>query len=210
MLVLYFLVCLLTGVESSQQCDQATSRQRSTADFLNERFFNKTSGFYLESIYWHDGNGLETVNLYALTLNPNTDSALLERIKADTAITFKETDDMTVLNGTDMNKQLSGFFDDSLWWGLGWAAAYELEPNKPEYFERAELIFEDIRDRSWNETSCGGGAQWAWDDGPAGSGGYYKNAITTELYFALAAKLALVTSDPAKKQIYKEWAEKIW
>ena len=63
------------------------------------------------------------------------------------------------MNATVMDLQLSGYFDDSLWWGKGWAAVYELT-GQAKYFERAELIYADVRDRGWNETSCGGGVQW--------------------------------------------------
>lgn len=96
----------------------------------------------------------------------------------------------------DPNEWLDGFYDDDLWWALGWIRAYDVTQNT-EYLTLAEGIFKAVT-KAW-PTSCGnGGIWWSWKK-------EYANAIANELFFSTAAHLANRAQD---KAYYVDWAEK--
>jgi len=86
--------------------------------------------------------------------------------------------------------------DDEGWWGLAWVRAHALTGDA-QYLNLAKLIFKDMSDY-W-DTQCNGGV-W-WDRKRT-----YKNAVTNELYFALAAGLYLQSNDAT----YLDWAKREW
>ena len=79
---------------------------------------------------------------------------------------------------------LNRYFDDNGWWGLAWLGAYDLT-GEQRYLGAAERIFANLM-TGWDDT-CGGGLWWNEDR-------RYKNAITNELFLALAARLHLRTA----------------
>lgn len=94
------------------------------------------------------------------------------------------------------NDWLDGFYDDDLWWALGWIGAYDVTKNRA-YLTLAEGIFKAVT-RSW-PTACGnGGIWWSWQED-------YMNAIANELFLSTAAHLANRAED---KDFYVDWAEK--
>jgi predicted alpha-1,6-mannanase (GH76 family) len=95
---------------------------------------------------------------------------------------------------------LNEFYDDEGWWALGWAGVYE-RTHEERYLEMAETIFADMSG-GWDDT-CGGGIWWKKPK-------QYKNAIANELFLSVAAKLASLTPDPAKKASYLDWAQREW
>jgi predicted alpha-1,6-mannanase (GH76 family) len=93
---------------------------------------------------------------------------------------------------------LNSFYDDNGWWGLAWLAAYDLTGNA-RYLDAARTIFANML-TGWDDT-CAGGVWWNTDR-------RYKNAITNELFLALAARLHLrCSSDGAD---YLDWAHRAW
>lgn len=92
---------------------------------------------------------------------------------------------------------LNWLFDDSAWWALAWVAAYDLT-GENRYLAAARTIFAHNAG-GWDET-CGGGVWWNQER-------TYKNAITNELFFTLAALLhQRVPGD----QDYRDWAMRAW
>jgi predicted alpha-1,6-mannanase (GH76 family) len=89
------------------------------------------------------------------------------------------------------------FYDDNGWWGLAWVAAYDLTGDA-RYLEAARTIFANLV-TAWDDT-CGGGIYWNNDRG-------YKNAITNELFLALAA--GLHQRCPGTHE-YLDWALREW
>jgi predicted alpha-1,6-mannanase (GH76 family) len=89
------------------------------------------------------------------------------------------------------------FFDDNGWWGLAWADAYDLT-GESRYLDAAKTIFAHNQ-TAWDGT-CGGGVWWNTDR-------TYKNAITNELFFTLAALLHQRTPGD---QEYLSWALRGW
>jgi predicted alpha-1,6-mannanase (GH76 family) len=92
---------------------------------------------------------------------------------------------------------INSFFDDNGWWALAWLDAYDLTADR-RYLAAAQAIFAHNRG-GWDGT-CGGGLWWNTDR-------RYKNAITSELFLTLAARLAQrVPDDPQ----YRDWALRTW
>ncbi|KAF2710144.1 glycoside hydrolase family 76 protein [Pleomassaria siparia CBS 279.74] len=91
---------------------------------------------------------------------------------------------------------LDGFYDDDLWWALGYIAAYDVT-KKAEYLTLSEGIFNAVA-RVW-PSSCGNGGIF-WN-----SKKNVVNAIANELFFSTAAHLANRASDA---NTYANWAVK--
>jgi hypothetical protein len=91
---------------------------------------------------------------------------------------------------------LDGFYDDDLWWALGWINAYDITKNI-EYLQLAEGIFMAVT-KAW-PTRCGnGGIFWSWRQD-------YMNAIANELFLSTAAHLA---NRAENKSFYVDWADR--
>src|ERR1700722_3300390 len=95
---------------------------------------------------------------------------------------------------------INGYFDDNGWWALAWVAAYDLTKDR-SYLEAARVIFAHNQ-AGWDGT-CGGGLWWNTDR-------RYKNAITSELFLALAARLAQRVPDEHEHREYLDWALRTW
>jgi predicted alpha-1,6-mannanase (GH76 family) len=95
---------------------------------------------------------------------------------------------------------INAFFDDNGWWALAWVAAYDLTRDR-RYLEAAQAIFAHNQN-GWDDT-CGGGLWWNTSQ-------RYKNAITSELFLALAARLAQRASDSRSHREYLDWAVRTW
>ena len=90
-----------------------------------------------------------------------------------------------------------GYYDDNLWWGLAWVAAYDLT-GEDRFRDAARSIFEQAV-TGWDDT-CGGGLWWS-------RARTYKNAITSELFITLAARLHQRTPGD---QVLLDWALRAW
>ena len=95
---------------------------------------------------------------------------------------------------------INGFFDDNGWWALAWVAAYDLTRDR-RYLAAAQAIFAHNQG-GWDGT-CGGGLWWNTDR-------RYKNAITSELFLALAARLAQRAPGAGEHREYLDWALRTW
>jgi predicted alpha-1,6-mannanase (GH76 family) len=89
------------------------------------------------------------------------------------------------------------FFDDCGWWGLAWVDVYDVT-GEDRYLDAARTIFAHNQ-TGWDGT-CGGGVWWNTER-------TYKNAITNELFFTLAALLHQRTPGD---QEYLSWALRGW
>lgn len=140
-----------------------------------------------EGSSWNCANTLEALlNTMRYTSN-QTYKSLVSKAWKDTALAYP--------------MHVSGPFaegiDDLEWWGLAWARAHEVVGDE-DYLRRAKTIFKEAV-KYWDENHCGGGV-W-WDRRRT-----YKNAITTELFFALASRLHALTAE----REYLEWSRRSW
>ncbi|HVJ17026.1 MAG TPA: glycoside hydrolase family 76 protein [Polyangiaceae bacterium] len=89
-------------------------------------------------------------------------------------------------------------YDDQGWWGNAWVRAFDLTGDA-RYLDMAEIVFADMT-TAWNEDTCGGGIWWNRNFD-------YKNAITLQLFFLLAAQLHnRMPGDTS----HLAWAETAW
>jgi predicted alpha-1,6-mannanase (GH76 family) len=93
---------------------------------------------------------------------------------------------------------INSFYDDNGWWGLAWVAAYDLTGDD-RYLGAARTIFANLV-TGWDDT-CGGGVWWNTDR-------KYKNAISNELFLALAARLHQRCG--TEQDSYLDWARREW
>lgn len=89
------------------------------------------------------------------------------------------------------------YYDDNGWWALAWIDAFDLT-GEERYLDKARSIFAHNL-TGWDDT-CGGGTWWNTDR-------KYKNAITNELFLALAARLHQRTPGGTE---YLGWAHRSW
>jgi predicted alpha-1,6-mannanase (GH76 family) len=91
---------------------------------------------------------------------------------------------------------VSTYYDDNAWWALAWIAAFDLTRDS-RYLETARAIF--ARNTAAWDDACGGGLRWH-------AKSTYKNAITNELFFTLAALLHQRSPGGG----YLTWAQRGW
>jgi hypothetical protein len=96
----------------------------------------------------------------------------------------------------DPEDWLDGFYDDDLWWALGWINAFDVTGDG-EYLDLAEGIFEGVT-KAWPTNCSGGGIWWSSDKD-------YANAIANELFLSTAAHLA---NRADNKTFYVDWAKR--
>jgi predicted alpha-1,6-mannanase (GH76 family) len=93
---------------------------------------------------------------------------------------------------------LNRYFDDNGWWAMAWLRAYELTGDE-RYLAAARRIFASMV-TAWDDV-YGGGLWWSRDR-------TYKNAITNELFLAVAARLH--RTSPDRESTYLDWALREW
>lgn len=103
-----------------------------------------------------------------------------------------------------------GFYDDESWWALAWLRAYDLT-HDVKFLDMATTIFWDMT-TGW-DSACGGGMYWRRNGADRQGRSPYKNAITNELFLALAAGLSVRTqataSSPRPSPSFS-WALREW
>ncbi|KAK3389814.1 glycosyl hydrolase family 76-domain-containing protein [Podospora didyma] len=99
--------------------------------------------------------------------------------------------------------------DDQGFWGMSAMLAAECNfpnppPDKPQWLELAQAVFNTQASPERHDSSCGGGLRWQI---PLANIGYdYKNTIANGCFFNLGARLARYTDNTT----YSDWAEKTW
>jgi hypothetical protein len=117
-------------------------------------------------------------------------------IFAQTAQQAQDVVSTAAASGVNPEDWLDGFYDDDLWWALGWIRAFDVT-GKTEYLTLAEGIFKAVT-KAWPTNCGGGGIWWSWKKD-------YANAIANELFLSTAAHLANRAQD---KAFYVDWAQK--
>lgn len=169
----------------------ATTDAGAAVAALMGNWYQETSGLWDRSPggaqWWNSANSLELLCNYA------------EYARADAY--FSQIVNNTFAR-TSLNETLTGRYDDEGWWSLAWIRAYEVFGDE-RYLDRAAAIFADLAVNAW-DGSCGGGVWWSYAKA-------YKNAITNELYLAVAAKLApLRPTSVVAGRTYGAWAAATW
>ena len=148
-----------------------------------QRWYNPRTGLWRTTGWWNAANALTAVIAYTRSTGDRAFAGAIET-------TFSRAP----RRNADF---VNAYYDDNLWWGLAWVAAYDLTGD-PRYLDAARVIF-DRTTGGWDDT-FGGGVWWSQDR-------KYKNAIPNELFLTLAARLH--QRDPGTGY-YRAWAERTW
>lgn len=152
-----------------------------------QKWYNPSRGLWYSTGWWNAAHALWVVIDYS-------------------GLTKTRTYEDVVRWTFERNRQggfLNNFYDDEGWWALTWIKAYDVFGD-PEYLTMAQTIFADM-EGGWDET-CYGGIWWNKDR-------RYKNAVTNELFFTLAARLYLylrVGDGGEGERSYLDWAQEAW
>ena len=147
------------------------------------RWYDPQAGQWNTTGWWNAANALTAVILYTKLTGDTTYEGVI-------ATTFEAAQHQHA-------NFVNDYYDDNAWWALAWIAAYDLTANT-RYLGAAQTIFAH-NTTGWDEV-CGGGLWWT-------VARTYKNAITNELFLALAAQLHLRT--PGDRS-YLTWALREW
>jgi predicted alpha-1,6-mannanase (GH76 family) len=149
-----------------------------------QRWYCRWTGRWRTTGWWNAANALTAVIDYTQRTGDQTYAWVVHR-------TFRAA-------GRRHADFVNRFFDDNGWWALAWIRAYDLT-SESRYLDAAGRIFDNMI-TGWDDT-CGGGVWWNEDR-------EYKNAITNELFLALAARLHL--RSPGSDGRYLDWALREW
>jgi predicted alpha-1,6-mannanase (GH76 family) len=150
-----------------------------------QRWYRPRTGLWAGTGWWNAANALTAVIAYTQRTGDHSHAGVVP-------VTY-----------TAAQRKHAGFvnafYDDNGWWALAWVAAYDLTGDS-RYLDTARTIFAR-NETAWDGT-CGGGLWWNTDR-------RYKNAITSELFLVLAARLHQRTRGaPAAR--YRAWALRTW
>jgi predicted alpha-1,6-mannanase (GH76 family) len=148
-----------------------------------QRWYKPSNGRWRTAGWWNAANALTAVIRYTRATGDHTHAGVVEN-------TFRAAR----RRHADF---LNGYYDDNGWWALAWLDAYDLTGDG-RYLDAARTIF-GHNQAGWDD-HCGGGVWW-------NRRRRYKNAITTELFLTLAARLH--QRAPGGGQ-YRDWALRAW
>jgi len=144
-------------------------------------YYSENTGL-IGSSWWQAAVALSTVEAYAQATGDNSyDAAIVSAFELHSGGDFEDNSD-----------------DDTAWWALVWLQAYDIT-HVSAYLSMAETDADYIHE-GW-DGACGGGIWWQRNPG------YYKNAISNELFLELTAWLHNTINGDVK---YLTWAEAEW
>ena len=144
-------------------------------------YYSENTGL-IGSSWWQAAVALSTVEAYAqATGDYSYDAAIASAFELHSGGDFENDSD-----------------DDTAWWALVWLQAYDIT-HVSAYLSMAETDADYIHE-GWDR-ACGGGIWWQRNPG------YYKNAISNELFLELTAWLHNTVNGDVK---YLKWAEAEW
>jgi predicted alpha-1,6-mannanase (GH76 family) len=160
------------------------TEQAGTGAEVLQRWYRPRTGRWRSTGWWNAANALTAVIDYTRHTGDQRHLAVVEQ-------TFRAAQ-------RRHRDFIVSFYDDNGWWGLAWIAAYDLTGDG-RYLSAARTIFANLR-TGWDST-CGGGVWW-------NTARQYKNAITNELFLALAARLHQRCG--SGQDPYLDWAMREW
>lgn len=194
------MVCLL-AVGRAQEAGRVVSakeaRHRAEVGVVAlQRWYEPGTGLYRTTGWWNSANGLTAVIDLMRASGSKKYVGVVGNTFVRAQIAVAKTEQ--VEKRTGFPGFLNHYYDDEGWWALAWIDGYDLTRDG-RYLGMAETIFADMAG-GWDST-CGGGIWWSKDR-------TYKNAIANELFFSVAAHLAV--RGKGDRQSYSDWAGKEW
>ncbi|HEY9907387.1 MAG TPA: glycoside hydrolase family 76 protein [Thermosynechococcaceae cyanobacterium] len=152
-----------------------------------QSFYNFSTGLWDTTGWWHAANAMSATIDYSAYTN---------------TLTYRTNIFHTFERYKNTNFYNKWFYDDDGWWALTWIKAYDLT-GETRYLEMSKTIFKNMQ-AGW-DSKCGGGMRWKKGNEPV-----YKNAITNELFLAVAVRLHLRTPGDRGSGSYLDWAQRTW
>eukprot|EP01048_Picozoa_sp_COSAG05_P015094 COSAG05_NODE_1780_length_4098_cov_3.953488_2_plen_505_part_00 len=196
------------AARGADECDAACWGCRATVvvrSLMTRRQDRATGLFGRSAVPWIEANAIETIADFAAKMG-GLQAPELAGVRDDIDLMLTRG-----FNASDMGSchtPACGSYDDQGWWALAWLKAWELT-GEQRFLLRSVAIFEYLVKESWDEEVCGGGCWW-------NSKQRYKNSITNQLFFTLAARLqqhaeVLVGLGAVRSEQYLlDWALKSW
>ena len=179
------LLCVMSsGVLSAQ--NPSYEERASLAIGTLQSWYNLDSGLYKTTGWWNSANAITVLADYA-------------RVAKSSEYNFVFSNTLSTAQKTSPGF-INKYYDDEGWWALAWIDVYDLTHDE-RYLATAAAIFADMT-YGWDQT-CSGGIWWSKDR-------KYKNAIANELFLSVAARLAVLTTDPKQRTNYSAWANREW
>jgi predicted alpha-1,6-mannanase (GH76 family) len=191
-------LCILIGIAGSAHAFSTAatpdySRQAAAAVEVLQGWYDPSTGLYRKPTdWWNSANAITVLVDYSRASHTTQYLSAVANTFQNANKTYGTTNFVNDSN------------DDEGWWALAWIDAYDLTKTA-SYLTMAQAIFADMTTQ-WDTTTCGGGVWWSKDLKHSA----YKNAVTNELFLAIAASLANRVADPAQKAQYLAWAHKEW
>jgi len=171
-----------------------------TAVTLMRKYQDRSDGLFGDTQPWIEANAIETMCDWAIQMGgPSSEAVapLWPNITSMLILGANVTQPQSPSgHSTSCSTPYCGHFDDQGWWALAWAKAYELTSD-PTYLIKSVALFFYLKDESWDESTCNGGAWWS-------EAHSYKNSITNQLFFVLATQLQSLISQPHTHQRLKK------
>jgi predicted alpha-1,6-mannanase (GH76 family) len=149
-----------------------------------QNWYDPIRGLWRSTNWWNAANALWVTIEYSMQCETDIYLNIISRI-------FKKHRHRNFLNN---------FYDDEGWWALSWLKAYDLVDNQ-HYLVMAQIIFADM-ETGWDDI-CHGGVWWSKERS-------YKNAVTNELFFTVAARLYQRAISENERSYYLNWAYRAW
>ncbi|RAK79309.1 putative glycosyl hydrolase [Aspergillus fijiensis CBS 313.89] len=186
-----------------------------------QTYYNPTTGIWNTCGWWNGANCLTTLANLA-TKNSTVNATIATEVIENTFRVATNTNpypargidaDYTAANGTaytipgqptgaaNASLWLDGSYDDDMWWGMAWVAAYDVT-GEPDYLELAEGVFYHLS-RAWPSLCGNGGLDSDYTH-------VYVGAISNELFLALGASLANRVATNSSRAYYLDWAKRQW
>lgn len=183
----------VSGSTETAAANPDYSQQAAYAVQVLQGWYDQNSGLYRKPTdWWNSANAITVLVDYSRASHTT-------RYLSAVANTFRNAN-----KAYSTTNFVNDSNDDEGWWALAWIDAYDLT-KAASYLTMAQSIFADMTTQ-WDTTTCGGGVWWSKDL----KNSAYKNAVTNELFLAIAASLANRVADPTQKRQYLAWAHKEW
>lgn len=159
------LVILIFLINISAARNVTDSEKAKRIAVALDQWYNPDSALWETTSWWNAANGITALCNYHKFTN---DSTFDKRI-------------FHTFSKARPNDFLNYYFDDQGWWALAWLDAYDVFNDK-RFLKKSADIFSDMV-KGWDK-KCKGGIYWRKDF-------KYKNAISNELFIAVASRLHL-------------------
>ena len=175
-------------------------RAQATFSELQNHFYQPILGKWKKAIWWNQPNILQALidESEIEASNPTLSSKQRDQFLSDRK---------KLVHSIWVKARLQYFgnfinlvYDDQIWWALASIRAFEFTGDR-SYLDPVWRIFSEPN-KTWGQV-CSGGVYWkpSW---------HLVSTFVNELFFLLSARMALIETDPLKREAYQSAAQKAY